>query len=184
MPDFIPSKDAAYFGVSTELLDAYHGRANFVWPDIRNRHHAGGICVELSVGLAGGDRAEHPWKRHGAGEEHRQGRRGGVLPAAGPGDPGHADGDRNQQRHDLGLTVRDVEPTPVPAPAMAPQVLVVSITGNTVRISDDRSGESETGAGVRLAWPGCRCSATWARPHLRPRRAGCLKGTPRRRART
>jgi hypothetical protein len=40
----------------------------------------------------------------------------------------------NQQRYELGLTVRKVEPTPIPAPAFAPTVDVRSVTGTTVRI--------------------------------------------------
>ena len=38
------------------------------------------------------------------------------------------------QRQDLGVTVRKTEPTPVPAPALAPGLLVKSVSGWTARI--------------------------------------------------
>lgn len=38
------------------------------------------------------------------------------------------------QRISLGLPVRDTEPTPVPAPAVSPQMVLVSVTGHTVRV--------------------------------------------------
>ena len=37
----------------------------------------------------------------------------------------------NQQRYDLGLTVRDAEPTPIPPPAMAPGIIIGATSGNT-----------------------------------------------------
>jgi hypothetical protein len=37
-------------------------------------------------------------------------------------------------RSDLGLTVKDVEPTPIPPPAFAPSIIIESTTGNVVRI--------------------------------------------------
>ena len=40
----------------------------------------------------------------------------------------------DQQRFDLGLTVRDTEPSPQPVPGFAPQVNVVSVSGRTVRV--------------------------------------------------
>jgi hypothetical protein len=40
----------------------------------------------------------------------------------------------NTQKSDLGLTVRDVSPAPVPPPAYAPDLDVVSVSGRTVRI--------------------------------------------------
>ena len=40
----------------------------------------------------------------------------------------------NQQRYDLGLTVRAAEPTPIPAPAFAPGLDVLSTAGTTVRV--------------------------------------------------
>ena len=43
-------------------------------------------------------------------------------------------GTTNTMRSDLGLTVRDADPTPVPPPAFAPSIVVVSMNGNTVRI--------------------------------------------------
>jgi hypothetical protein len=39
-----------------------------------------------------------------------------------------------EQKSELGLTVRDVEPTPIPPPATAPTIEVVSVVGRTVRI--------------------------------------------------
>ena len=39
-----------------------------------------------------------------------------------------------QQKQDLGLTVRDVEPSPIPAPANAPGIMIKSTIGNTIRI--------------------------------------------------
>ena len=39
-----------------------------------------------------------------------------------------------QQKQDLGLTVRDVEPTPIPPPANAPGIMIKSTFGTTVRI--------------------------------------------------
>ena len=43
-------------------------------------------------------------------------------------------GTTNTMRSDLGLTVRDAAPTPVPPPADAPSIVVVSTSGNTVRV--------------------------------------------------
>lgn len=43
-------------------------------------------------------------------------------------------GTSNTQRSELGLTVRDAEPTPIPPPATAPTLSIVSTIGNTVRI--------------------------------------------------
>lgn len=40
----------------------------------------------------------------------------------------------NQQRYDLGLTVRITEPSPIPPPGATPGLDVVSVSGNTVRI--------------------------------------------------
>ena len=39
-----------------------------------------------------------------------------------------------EQKSELGLTVRDVEPSPIPPPAIAPGLDIVSTVGNTVRI--------------------------------------------------
>jgi hypothetical protein len=39
-----------------------------------------------------------------------------------------------QQKQDLGLTVRDVEPSPIPPPANAPGIMIKSTIGNTIRI--------------------------------------------------
>jgi hypothetical protein len=43
-------------------------------------------------------------------------------------------GTTDTQRSELGLTVKDVEPTPIPPPANAPALEIVSTIGNTVRI--------------------------------------------------
>ena len=43
-------------------------------------------------------------------------------------------GTTNTQRSDLGLTVRNPEPTPIPPPASAPNIDVLSVDENTVRI--------------------------------------------------
>jgi len=43
-------------------------------------------------------------------------------------------GTTNTQRSELGLTVKDVEPTPIPPPATAPALEIISTIGNTVRI--------------------------------------------------
>jgi hypothetical protein len=43
-------------------------------------------------------------------------------------------GTTNTERTDLGLTVRDPDPSPIPAPTMAPGLDIVSVTGRTVRI--------------------------------------------------
>jgi hypothetical protein len=40
----------------------------------------------------------------------------------------------NAQKSDLGLTVRDTGPSPIPPPASAPDIDIISATGNTVRI--------------------------------------------------
>jgi hypothetical protein len=39
-----------------------------------------------------------------------------------------------EQKSDLGLTVRDVEPSPIPPPASAPEVLVLSAVVRTLRV--------------------------------------------------
>jgi hypothetical protein len=39
-----------------------------------------------------------------------------------------------QQKYDLGITVRDRVPTPITPPAMAPDVLILSTSGRTVKI--------------------------------------------------
>lgn len=39
-----------------------------------------------------------------------------------------------QQKSDLGLTVRDAEPSPIPPPAVAPGIVIVSVSGHTVRV--------------------------------------------------
>src|SRR4051812_28494515 len=39
-----------------------------------------------------------------------------------------------QQKHDLGITVRDTQPSPIPPPANAPSIITKSTIGNTVRI--------------------------------------------------
>jgi hypothetical protein len=41
-------------------------------------------------------------------------------------------GTTNTMRSELGLTVKDAEPTPIPPPAVAPSVVVTSSSGNTV----------------------------------------------------
>jgi hypothetical protein len=43
-------------------------------------------------------------------------------------------GTTNAMRSDLGLTVRDTQPTPVPPPANPPDVDIVSVSGNTVKL--------------------------------------------------
>ena len=43
-------------------------------------------------------------------------------------------GTTNTMRSDLGLTVRDADPTPIPPPAGAPSVVIESTSGNTVRV--------------------------------------------------
>ena len=43
-------------------------------------------------------------------------------------------GTTNTMRSDLGLTVKDAEPSPIPPPAVAPAVVIESGSGNTVRI--------------------------------------------------
>lgn len=43
-------------------------------------------------------------------------------------------GTTNTMRSELGLTVKDVEPTPIPPPSNAPSILIKSVSGNTVRI--------------------------------------------------
>jgi hypothetical protein len=40
----------------------------------------------------------------------------------------------DQQRYDLGLTVRDTQPSPVPVPGFAPQMSIIAVSGRTVRI--------------------------------------------------
>jgi hypothetical protein len=40
----------------------------------------------------------------------------------------------DQQKIDLGLTVRDREPTPIPPPEVAPDMDIISVLGRTVRI--------------------------------------------------
>lgn len=40
----------------------------------------------------------------------------------------------DQQRFDLGLTIRDATPSPQPVPGFSPQVSVVSVSGRTARI--------------------------------------------------
>jgi hypothetical protein len=45
-----------------------------------------------------------------------------------------------EQKSDLGLTVRDVEPSPIPPPAFAPGLDILSAVGNTVRIRLHDSG--------------------------------------------
>jgi hypothetical protein len=40
----------------------------------------------------------------------------------------------DQQRYDLGLTVRGVVPTPIPAPASAPAIMLASVIGRTVSL--------------------------------------------------
>jgi len=40
----------------------------------------------------------------------------------------------NTQRSELGLTVKDVEPSPVPAPSTSPDIDIVSVTGRRVKI--------------------------------------------------
>lgn len=40
----------------------------------------------------------------------------------------------NQQRYDLGLTVRDTEPAPIPPPSASPGLDIIETVGNTVRI--------------------------------------------------
>ena len=62
----------------------------------------------------------------------------------------------DQQKYDLGLTVRDTEPTPVPIPAHPPQVTIVSVSGRTVRIrmrdvqNPTRRGRPEYVAGATI----------------------------------
>jgi hypothetical protein len=40
----------------------------------------------------------------------------------------------NTQRAELGLTVKDLGPSPIPPPASAPDIDIISLSGNTVRI--------------------------------------------------
>ncbi len=59
----------------------------------------------------------------------------------------------NPQRSDLGLTVRDIVPSPVTIPAFAPDVDVVSATGRVVRIrihdsQSERRGKPDGVAGA------------------------------------
>jgi hypothetical protein len=48
----------------------------------------------------------------------------------------------NQQKSDLGLTVRDVGPTPIPPPSDAPDIDIVAVSGNTVRLRLHEAGQS------------------------------------------
>jgi hypothetical protein len=57
----------------------------------------------------------------------------------------------NQQRYDLGLTVREAEPSPIPPPASKPGLDIIATTGNTVKIRlHDSTSSSRRGkpAGV------------------------------------
>jgi hypothetical protein len=40
----------------------------------------------------------------------------------------------DQQRFDLGLTVRDTDPSPIPPPALEPEIDIVAVSGNTVKL--------------------------------------------------
>jgi hypothetical protein len=58
----------------------------------------------------------------------------------------------NQQRFDLGLTVRDTEPSPIPPPANAPGLDVVSVAGNSARIRlHDTANPSRRGKPLGVA---------------------------------
>jgi hypothetical protein len=61
-------------------------------------------------------------------------------------------GTTNTMRSDLGLTVRDTQPTPIPPPSTAPDIDIVSVSGNTVklRLHDVNGSPSKRGkpAGV------------------------------------
>lgn len=67
-------------------------------------------------------------------------------------------GTTNEMRVDLGLPVRDREPTPIPAPASAPVFIIKSLLGRTVvcRLGDANDSESRgkpegvTGASVLM----------------------------------
>jgi hypothetical protein len=43
-------------------------------------------------------------------------------------------GTTNTQRSELGLTVKDADPSPIPPPAMAPGLLILSVSGTTARV--------------------------------------------------
>jgi hypothetical protein len=46
------------------------------------------------------------------------------------------------QKTDLGITVRDSEPSPIPPPATAPDIDIISVISNTVRIRLHEAGDS------------------------------------------
>jgi hypothetical protein len=46
-----------------------------------------------------------------------------------------------QQKSDLGLTVRDTQPSPIPPPATAPDIDIVSTVGSTVKLRLHPAGE-------------------------------------------
>jgi len=56
----------------------------------------------------------------------------------------------NTLRRDLGITVRDDQPTPVPVPEFAPQLDVVSVHGRrmSIRLRDSQTGERKKPEGV------------------------------------
>lgn len=59
-------------------------------------------------------------------------------------------GTTNKMRSSLGITVKDVTPTPTPVPEFAPQLDVVSVHGRTmsIRLRDSQTGERKKPAGV------------------------------------
>lgn len=65
-------------------------------------------------------------------------------------------GTTNQQRVDLGITVSDAEPSPVPAPATAPDLSIISIFNRTVKIrlrdveNADRRGKPDGVQGATI----------------------------------
>lgn len=50
-----------------------------------------------------------------------------------------------QQKSDLGITVRDTDPTPIPPPASAPGISIISAVVRTVRIRLEEAGSTRRG---------------------------------------
>ena len=67
-------------------------------------------------------------------------------------------GTTNTMRSDLEITVRDFEPTPVPAPADPPQITIASVIGRTVKIrlrdinNPDRRAKPEGVQSAAVLW--------------------------------